>query len=222
MDLLADLEREKNKILSMIAKAAERGKTELLLLESEKLKKIELLINNYTQITSALKRLRTDKPNSQTISNSMQFTIPQNDEVSLSTAASPRERGHKIRREFLKKLAGNGIHLERIKGKTIYSTKSGKRVGIAVATERQANRWFLGLPDGSFDHAVLLCQPENRDTIEVLLPNKFFQEYGEAMSRSKGQVKFNVVQRGREVLILVPGTDGVNISAYPSNYDFLL
>ena len=222
MDILADLKKEKSKILSKISRAAEVGKTDLLLLESEKLKRVEFLMNNYTQIAAELRELQADKPNLQTISNSTQFTIRQNDEMRLSTAASSRELGHEIRKKFLKKLEGKGIHLGLIKGKTLYRTKSGKRAGIAVATERQPNRWFLGLPDGSFDHAVLLCQSENRDIIEVLLPDRFFQDHGEAMSRSKGQLKFNVVKRDRDVLILVPGTDGVSASAYPSNYDFLL
>jgi hypothetical protein len=118
--------------------------------------------------------------------------------------------------DFLKGIA-DGIHLEHIRS-SIYETKSGRKVGIAVATERKPDRWFLGLPVESFDHAVLLCKPENRDTIEICLPKNFFDEYGGKMSQSGGQMKFNIARRGNGYSILVPGTDGVNVSKFVGDY----
>ena len=122
--------------------------------------------------------------------------------------------------DFLKKAVKNGIHLEHIKG-SIYETQSGYKVGIAVATERKPDRWFLGLLLESFDHAVLLCKPDTGDTVEIFLPKKFFDEYRNKMSRSGGQMKFNVARRGSGYAILVPGTDGVSASKFLGDYSLL-
>lgn len=223
MDVLADLKREKNKILSGISHAASNGKTDLVLSESAKLEKIELLINRHGQLVLELEEVRSNKTQSNTTLPSAKQEVRMKDHsLRSSLLASSRELGKKIRETFLNRLESEGIHLQLIKGKTIYLTKSGKRVGIAVATERQPNRWFLGLPVGGFDHAVLLCQCEKGDLIEVPLPEKFFMKYGDSMSQSKGQVKFNIVRRGDRVLVQVPGTDGLSATSFSNDFLFLL
>lgn len=222
MDALTDLQSEKNKLLSSISRAASEGKTGVVISESEKLEKIESLINRHSQIVLELEELRENKSPSNLTQGTAKKDVNIKDNMSRSSRrASTRELGQKIREEFISKLKSNGIHLHLFKGKTIYQTKSGKRVGIAVATERQANRWFLGLPVGGFEHAVLLCQRDSGDLVEVPLPENFFMKYGESMSQSNGQLKFNIVQRGSGVLVLVPGTDGISISSYSSDYSFL-
>lgn len=223
MATLDDLQKEKNIILSNISNYARKRETDSVLLESEKLEKIELLIKRHGQIILELEELRGNKSISVTIPNSVnKESLEKDTMLSSSTLALARELGKKLREVFLSKLEGEGIHLQLIKGTTIYRTQSGKRVGIASATERQPRRWFLGLPVGGFDHAVLLCQREKGDLVEVLLPEKFFIKYGSSMSQSKGQVKFNIVQRGSEVLVLVPYTDGVNATPFASDHSFLL
>lgn len=220
MDALTELQNEKNKILSAISKAASEGKTDLVLAESEKLEKITNLISRHSQIISELEGLRSGNPQipQQKTRRIIASTV---DESRSSQMVSSRELGVQIRHEFLSKREAEGIQLQLIKGKTIFRTKSGRRVGLAVATERQPNRWFLGLPAGGFDHAVLLCQRENGEVIDIPLPEKFFVRYGNDMSQSKGQLKFNVVNRGSVLLVQVPGTDGVNGKSFASDYSFL-
>jgi len=222
MDALSDLQKEKDKILSTISRAASEGKTELVLAESGKLEKVELLLSRHGQIILELEELKGEKVSPPVSTNGINQGTPEKNIVLHSTRlASSRELGAKIRNQFLRKLEGEGIHLQLIRGKTIYRTESGKRVGIAVATERQPNRWFLGLPVSGFDHAVLLCQRENGEIIEVRLPETFFMKYGQAMSESKGQLKFNIVQRGSGLLVQVPGTDGISGTPYASDNTFL-
>jgi hypothetical protein len=120
----------------------------------------------------------------------------------------------------LKRVSEDGVHLSHVRG-SIYETQLGCKVGIAVATERKPDRWFLGLPLQGFDHAVLLCKPDTRDTVEICLPKNFFDEYGAKMSQSGGQMKFNVAHRGNGYAILVPGTDGVNVSKFVGGYSLL-
>ena len=218
MATLDDLHKEKNTILSNICNYASKRETDLVLSESEKLEKIELLINRHGQIVLELEELRGNQSISVSTPNAVKKESLGKDTMTLALA---REIGKKLREVFLSKLEGEGIHLQLIKGTTIYRTQSGKRVGIASATERQPHRWFLGLPVGGFDHAVLLCQREKGDLVEVSLPENFFMKYGSSMSQSKGQVKFNIVQRGSEVLVLVPNTDGVNATLFSSDHSFL-
>jgi len=122
--------------------------------------------------------------------------------------------------DFLKRVSEVGVDLRHVRG-SIYETQSGRKVGIAVATERKPDRWFLGLPLQSFDHAVLLCKRDTGDTFEICLPNNFFDEHGDNMSQSGGQMKFNVARRGNGYAILVPGTDGVSVSKFLGAYSLL-
>jgi hypothetical protein len=218
MDAVAELQNEKNRILLAISKAASEGETDLVLAESEKLEKIKNLISRHSQIISELEGLRSGNPQIPQQKTRRIVTGPV-DESRSSQMVSSRELGENIRHEFLSKREAEGIQLQLIKGKTIFRTTSGKRVGLAVATERQPNRWFLGLPDGGFDHAVLLCQRENGEVIDIPLPEKFFEQY--KMSQSKGQLKFNVVNRGSGLLVQVPGTDGINGKSFARDYSFL-
>ena len=223
MATLDDLQKEKNIILSNISNYARKKETDSVLLESKKLEKIELLIKRHDQIVLELEELRGNNSIPVITSSFVKKQSLGKDTMSSSsTLALARELGKKLRKVFLSKLEGEGIHLQLIKGTTIYRTQSGKRVGIASATERQPRRWFLGLPVDSFDHAVLLCQGKKGDLVEVSLPEKFFMKYGNSMSQSKGQVKFNIVQRDGEFLVLVPHTDGVNATPFANDHSFLL
>ena len=220
MDAFAELQNEQNKILSTISKAADEGNTELVLTESEKLEKIKGLISRHRQIISELEGLRVGKSHTGQ-QKTHRVVAEQIDKSRSKQILTSRELGEKIRNEFLSKRLAEGIRLDLIRGKTIFRTSSGKRVGLAVATERQPNRWFLGLPAESFDHAVLLCQRENGEVIEIPLPESFFEKYRDEMSESKGQLKFNVVNRGDRLLVQVPGTEGISGKSFASDYSFL-
>lgn len=220
MDVLTELQNEKNRILSAISKAASEGKTDLVLEGSEKLEKIKNLISRHSQIITELEGLKSGKPQipQQKTRRIVTRTV---DESRSAQMVSSRVLGEKIRHEFLSNREAEGIKLQLIKGKTIFRTKSGKRVGLAVATERQPNRWFLGLPAGGFDHAVLLCQRESGEVVDIPLPEEFFIQYGNDMSQSKGQLKFNVVNKGGGLLVQVPGTDGISGKSFARSYSFL-
>ena len=219
-DALTELQNEKNKILSSSSKAASEGKTDLVLTENEKLEKIKNLISRHSQIISELEGLRSGSPQMPQQKTRRVMARPVEESRSKQMLSS-RELGEKNRNDFLGKRESESIYLQLIKGKTIFRTRSGKRAGLAVATERQPNRWFLGLPVGGFDHAVLLCQRENGEVIDIPLPEKFFDKYGNEMSESRGQLKFNVVNRGSGLLVLVPGADGINGKSFASDCSFL-
>jgi len=218
MVTLSDLEREKESILSKIAAAAVVGSSDVVLAECVKLKEIEKLIEEEKRIVSKFNRIK-DATVSPPVSGGKKKYIskplpkpPANSSVTQIATA--------IRHAFLRKLERMGISLRPIEGRTIYRTSSGKRVGIAVATERLPDRWFLGLNAGAFDHAVLLCD-RNGETVEILLPENFFKEYGRSLSKSDGQFKFNVVRRGGVMYVQVPYSGDVSVAEYSKSYDFL-
>jgi len=219
MNAMDTLDKEKVELLVQIAKAAKEGRSDVVLSASEKLGKVEILINRYNQIVTDIESLQGKAGNSGTIKPAK--AIQERPMIVRTDIKSAREYGREIRETFLKKLTGSGIELQQAKGETIYKTRSGEKVGIAVATERQPDRWFLGLPVGGFDHAVLLCKREGDEVIEIRLPKAFFSKYGNDMSQSKGQLKFNVSRRGNVYVVQVPKTDGVNPLTFSSDYSFL-
>jgi len=214
MDAKKQLLDEKSKLLNQIATFAQRGESREVLAAGERLNKVESLIERYEKLLRDISELDTDPQQSTQLdfgdSRYKNFKKP-------NIVAAGREIGKKVRLNFLQKASDEGIYLENIRG-SIYQAKSGCKVGIAVATERNPDRWFLGLPLKGFDAAVLLCKPDSGDTIEICLPKSFFDEYSDKMSESSGQMKFNIARRGSGYVILVPGTDGISVSKFLGDY----
>ena len=216
MDAKKQLLQKKTKLLNQIAEFAQRGESQEVLAAGERLNKVESLIDRYEKLLRDISDLDTD-PLQNTRVDSRDRRVKN---LKRLNVASGRGIGRTIRMDFLKKASEEGIYLENIRG-SIYETQSGRKVGIAVATERKPDRWFLGLPIKGFDDAVLLCKPDAGDTVEICLPKNFFDEYGDKMSESSGQMKFNVARRGSGYTILVPGTDGISVSKFLGNYSLL-
>jgi hypothetical protein len=215
MDAKEQLIREKGVLLKQIADSAQRGQSQEVLAAGEKLSKIEHLIERYENLLHDISDLNSADPRPQTVRKVRFVSKPLNN----PNAAPGRGIGKEIRMGFLRKVAEKGIYLEQIRG-SIYETRSGSKIGVAVATERKPDRWFLGLPIG-LDQAVLLCQRENGDVATICLPKGFLSEYSDKMSKSGGQMKFNVTRRGNGYSLLVPGTDGINVSRFVGEYSHL-
>lgn len=220
MGAIGTLNQEKMELLEQISRAAKEGKSEIVLTASEKLRKVEALINRCKQLENDIAELQGGLKTNPEAVNKYQVT-PSSAPIKRIDVKTVREHGKEIRKAFLKRLEEAGVFLQQVRGETIYRAKSGEKVGIAVATERQPDRWFLGLPAGGFDNAVLLCQREAGDTIEIRLPKEFFVKHGSSLSESKGQVKFNISRKGNVYIVKIPGTDGVNAATFSSDYSYL-
>lgn len=215
MDAKEKLIREKDTLLRKIAESAQRGQSREVLVAGEKLQKIERLLERYEQLLNDMSNLdATDLTLLTTRNVSVNAPHPYNPKV-----VPGRGIGKKIRMDFLQKIVKAGMLLEQMRG-SVYGTQSGHKVGVAVATERKPDRWFLGLPIG-IDQAVLLCQRESGDVATICLSKDFFAEYGNKMSKSGGQMKFNVMRRGSGYSLLIPGTDGVNVARFVDDYSQL-
>ena len=125
--------------------------------------------------------------------------------------SSAKRRGREIREEFTSR------HPLRPERGVIYRTQSSSRVGIAVATETGPNRWFLGLPDTQLDCVVLLCHA-GEHVLDFVLPMTSLSDVWPQLSRSGGQVKFNVNRRNGAYHLQVPGAGPLDIRPFLGRY----
>jgi hypothetical protein len=106
-----------------------------------------------------------------------------------------------------------------------YHTEGGTSVGIAFANEldrpQLVNKWFLGLKDEPTDVVVLLCRDKEGDLHDFIVRVTELRSSWEGLSRSGGQVKFNIHRRKSEFLLSIPGGDPVTITKYIGNYRLL-
>lgn len=148
MDVVTQLLDEKTELLERIAEAAKRGDSQEVLARGEKLEKLESLICRYENLVRDISSLDPRGSGPSVVSPLPEHRGTQNGrERKGRHSTSGKGVGKTIRSAFLEGLSEKGIQLRQIKG-TIYETQSGQRIGIAVATERKPDRWFLGLPLG--------------------------------------------------------------------------
>ncbi len=206
--VLDRLQAQRAASLAAIATAANSGDAAKVLELTEQLRRADQLLLQHDSFIADVEALLD--------SSTHQVSRPSQSPTSgngTSIQATGRGHGIEIRSGFLKKAMGKGLKLHPFQG-AIYKTPRGVRVGIAVATERQPNRWFLGLGDGGFDAAVLLCQTKGGRTLDVCLPRAFVQSHRAHFSRSRGQEKFNVVRRDGHLHLTIPGVGHVPIDQH--------
>ena len=136
---------------------------------------------------------------------------------------SKKERGRRRRVDFIRMLAKKGVDLQPVKS-VIFKSPHGIRVGIASAREnrKRKDNWWLGLPEGEFEHAALLCEERSGNEIRFLLPKEFMREHGESLTRREGQIKFIVFRRDGEFFLRLPGRESVAIEAFRENFSELI
>jgi len=141
----------------------------------------------------------------------------------LEAASKPKPTSAKLegqtaRSEWTNTLASKGVQLVG-HGKR-YLTIHGKEVGIAFANELDGidGKWFLGLKDESTDVVVLICKSKKGDIYDLVIPVQEITKFWSALSRSKGQIKFNVRKKDSDFMLLVPGYPPLVTTRFISNY----
>jgi hypothetical protein len=133
-------------------------------------------------------------------------------------AGRSRAKGKLERDKFLKDVRSHGKHLIPIRG-TVYHNSHGQRIGLAFATERQSDRWFLGLKDENFVTIVLICEDVNHTVRRFVLPPDFCKRISKDLSRDQlGNVKFNVYREGRSYFLSIVGQN-LEITKYIDFFD---
>lgn len=132
---------------------------------------------------------------------------------------SAKREGAIVRAEWVKGILAKGISLKGYRKR--YQTTREKSVGLAFANELHGkeNKWWLGLQDDPTDVAVLLCRSLNKDLYDIVLPVSQLRTYWDMLSRSGGQIKFNIRKEDREFFLLIPGDNPLSITKYAGNYE---
>jgi hypothetical protein len=106
-----------------------------------------------------------------------------------------------------------------------YYTEGGRSVSIAFANEidrpNLIDKWFLGLKDEPTDIAVLLCQDLEGKVNDFVLPVAELKSTWKTLSRSGGEIKFNIRRRQSEYLLLEPNGEPISISKYLGKYQII-
>lgn len=144
---------------------------------------------------------------------------PHSSERSPSSADLPsrKARGKASRDRYLRGLLSNGIQLTRLKGRA-FRTSSGKQVGIAYASELQANKWWMGLPNEHYDVVILLCETSSGETLDFVLPPDFVSQVWGRLTISNKQKEWHVERSGPNYE-LEPTRGLGQITAYLSRVD---
>ncbi len=198
----------KDNSLKTITSAASSGDSRQVLEETARLSRIEVLIERQEALDKEVQALTTKTPQS----DSRMSSPPERVSRSLDKD-SPRKRGDKRRSEFIKVCDSKGFKLTPIKG-ALFQNARAETIGIAYASERKENGWFLGLPSQEFNHAVLLCENKNGKVFAICLPHEFFQKHEDYLSKSKGQTKFNVRLRTGHYFLTIPVIGSVQVDEY--------
>jgi hypothetical protein len=209
MDIHEELNSLRSQTLERVRAAAQRGHADEVLTQGRTLSRIEELIKQHEALGAAVRALSGGSTNGQRSKTKAATAVepaPRDSEPEMS----PRQRGKYRRQELLTYLEQKGVHLKPFRG-AIRRTRSGQRVGTAYASERRPDRWFLGLPEDEFDHAILLCEGKGGSVHYLFISQGLLRTHAGAMSRSQGQLKFNVSHRDGDFFLIVPGSDPVKI-----------
>lgn len=217
MDIIAELMKTKTNIMKEIQDSAQSGDSQVVLAGGRKLEEIENLLHRANKLMIEVETVLQSRELAEQPTN-----IP-SQMSSTSTARlngmSSRQKGATRRNEFVQRVVAAGLGIRKQKG-TIYIKPSGERVGIAFASERSADRWFLGLKEGAFDSAILLC--EDGDQLrELWVTQAILSKTGQSLSRSGGQMKFNVIRSGPRLTLQVPGEGQVAVDELRGEYKIL-
>jgi len=207
MDLQFRINQIKNERLRKIKEAATNSDTDSIISNSKILEEVERLEKKLNEISNTLDNLES-------------YTFEITNEKNIEEV-SAKERGNIRRNEFIEKIKTIGINLIQKRG-VIYKINDGRLIGIASASERIPNKWFLGLPGNNYDHVVLLCENSKKEVLSFILSKDFYKKYENNLSSdSNGQIKFNIYLRNGKYQINIPQTGNINIDEFIDKYDVL-
>lgn len=207
-----DMKGLKKELLDELAAAVGREDDSGIFRATERLRQFNALLMTAHSLVKGGKSEATDetsKPNSAQQANGS---------FSNESVKERRDRGERVRSEWVEKASLLGIVLTLVRG-ALYRTHGGDIVGIACAREKPNRNavWWLGLPHGKFQRAVLLCESGKGKIFAVCLPQSFFEANGSKLSKTRaGQTHFTVVQRGSKFLLA-----GIDVTSHIDNYSLI-
>lgn len=215
MDLNARISHLKKFTLKRIEESAKKGNTASIFLDTTKVQELERLEKKLNELVTALDKVENSADPFLTSENSFPQLL--NNIDATKQQLTPKEIGRIRRKEFIQELHKLGIQLYRT-DECVYKTRTDSIIGIAYASERRPNKWFLGLPIKSYHAIILLCEKKNGTILRFILPGEFFNGKKEYIRNDDGNFKYNIVFRNEEFHIRIPKVGKANVSEFLNNY----
>lgn len=217
MNLRAEYEAVREELLSAVQSSAKIGDTRAVAALARVMEDVDRAIEEVARLARALPSLRERLRDPMDLHIAGPEQSDGYDTTLMESRVGRKAYGERKRRRFA------NIHgLDRDRGVS-YWTAARRSVGIATATERIPNRWFLGLPDQKFDSVVLICEHDGRD-LEFVLPTECVERIWPRLSREErnGHVKFHV-ERPEGLIgqfeLRILGGEAVDVTPYLGNFE---
>lgn len=211
MELASQLTSLKKKAMKKIGEAAEEHDISRIRILSELANKIEgdlaHIIAIEERVNSYEKELAhsTHLPSSSSSFKDILKDITENIKSVSPSRSHRRQMGQNARNRFVELGSRVGFRLIPLGGKT-YRTTSGKKIGVTFANELEGkpDRWWLGIKDEHYDVVVLLCNQGSGGMLDFILPYEEIKTIWPSLSRSAGEVKFNIIREGKTYSLSMP------------------
>ena len=134
-----------------------------------------------------------------------------------------------IREKYLAGLVKRGIELE-LRDRTWAVTPGGMWVLLAVADERNPDRWLVGFNHDQFVRracagVVLLCRSRSGEIIDFGLSRKQLAEIDDRLqftnARGSREIRLNVRREGSRYLLLLSGREPLDITGTRGSIDWI-
>lgn len=211
MDLTTRIKKVKNETLKKIEEAAKTGNTSSVVMNSRLVEEIDNLEMNLDQLIASLEKIENR------IKNGENFALIRIKDENIS----PKKRGENRRMIFLKQVEKFGFNIYQVKG-VRYKFHNRYLIGIAYASEKRPNRWFLGLPPEDFDNIVLLCERKDGKMLNFIFSQVFYNDVKSHLSvDDNGQIKFNIAKKDSEYQLIIPKIGNQNITKFLDDFNNL-
>ena len=146
-----------------------------------------------------------------------------------SRGKGKKERGRKLRESYISDLQQSGIQIYQAGGQWA-KTANNLWVAIPTATiEWRTGRWFLGLSEDKLIErirdggvvVVLLCLTQSGSRLDFVIPSQIVKDIAPKLSKSKGEVKFNIKEVDHRYYLVLPEINPLDISSYMGNISIL-
>ena len=225
MSLRDEIIHLRESILQRVELAARTGSARDVVGNSKLLEATEELLGSYHSVESRFQEIKSKANGTQAAETALK--VPSTSIAMNSpdrTELSAKAKGKLRRQAFLEDAESRGIAMTQRKGVCYRSSKKCRRVGIASAseTDKYPNRWLLGLPSGSYDGFVLLCEDRTGQVHRFIAGIESSREVLPRLSRDNtGQIKFHVTRDGGCFYLDIPGSERQPLNAFLERFEDL-
>jgi hypothetical protein len=206
MDIIDKMLSLKEILKTKIEHALKNSNTETIVAAAKDLDLLGRLEKQYREIETAIISLAQK--------GKLNMDMPQ------PTNKSFKQIGKEQRKTFIQETNKRNIILSEEKG-LLYRDKLGGLVGIAYASERTPNRWWLGLPNKKYRTIVLMCRNDRLKTTYFIFPYTFCERYqdGFGTDKKENQFKFNISLKDGLYTLTIPDSKPITINEYIDKFD---